>query len=139
MHRRRAFVMLASAAIGGASVLEANPTVDQRQSHRAHMAWVAEVLKRMETIHPGMTRETLLTVFTTEGGLSTGLRRTFVSRDCPYFKVDVEFQAVGRANQDADGRVTLVEGNEDIVLKVSRPYLQFSAVLRTSYLWYGGV
>ena len=126
MHRRRAFVMLASAAIGCASVLEANPTVNQRQSYRAHVAWVAEVLKRMETIHPGMTRETLLTVFTTEGGLSTGLRRTFVSRDCPYFKVDVEFQAVGRANPDADGRVTLVEGDEDIVLKVSRPYLQFS-------------
>jgi hypothetical protein len=47
----------------------------------------------METIKPGMTREELLKVFATEGGLSTGLNRTFVSRDCPYFKVDVEFEA----------------------------------------------
>jgi len=63
MQRRRVFVLLASAAISGASVLKANPTVDERQSYRAHMAWVAEVLKRMETIHPGMTRESLLNGF----------------------------------------------------------------------------
>jgi hypothetical protein len=92
------------------------------------VAWVAEVLKRMQTIKPGMTRQTLLTAFTTEGGLSTGLQRTFVSRDCPYFKVDVEFQAVGRPNRDENGRVTLVEGDEDIILKLSTPYLQFSVM-----------
>jgi hypothetical protein len=56
-----------------------------------HTAWVASVLKRMETIKTGMTRSTLLTVFTTEGGLSTVSHRTYVSRECPYFKVDVEF------------------------------------------------
>jgi hypothetical protein len=67
------------------------------------MAWVAEVLKRMETIHPGMTRDALLTVFTTEGGLSNGLRRTFVSRDCPYFKVDVESKlSAGRTKLRTD-------------------------------------
>ncbi len=80
----------------------------------------------METIKPGMTREALLTVFTTEGGISTGLQRRFVSRDCVYFKVDVEFQAVGRPSRDGDGRVTLVEDNRDVILKISRPYLQFS-------------
>jgi hypothetical protein len=79
----------------------------------------------MQTIKPGMTRQTLLTVFTIEGGLSTGLQRTFISRDCPYFKVDVEFQAVGRPDRNSDGRVTLVEGSQDIILKISRPYLQF--------------
>ena len=67
-----------------------------------------------------------LKVFTTEGGLSTGLQRTFVSRDCPYFKVDVEFKAVGRSNRDDGGRVTLVEGNQDTIVKISRPYLQFN-------------
>ena len=125
MQRRRVFVLLASAAIGGANVLQASPRGDRGQ-FQAHVAWVAEVLKRMETIQPGMTRQTLLTVFTTEGGESTGLQRTFVSRDCPYFKIDVEFQAVGRPNRDENGRVTLVEDNEDIILKVSSPYLQFS-------------
>lgn len=80
----------------------------------------------MQTIQAGSTRKTLLTVFTTEGGLSTGLRRTFVSQDCPYFKVDVEFGAAGRPDRDEDGRVTLVEADEDIILNVSTPYLQFS-------------
>jgi len=82
----------------------------------------------METLLPGMTRKDLFSVFTTEGGISTGLRRTFVSRDCPYFKVDVEFQPVGRAERDADERVTLVESDDDIILKISTPYLQFSVV-----------
>ena len=125
MQRRRVFVLLASAAIGGANLLQASSTADQGQSFRAHVAWVAEVLQRMQMIKPGMTRKTLLTVFTTEGGLSTGLQRTFVSRDCPYFKVDVEFQAFGRSDRDEEGRVTLVERDEDIILKVSTPYLQF--------------
>jgi hypothetical protein len=80
----------------------------------------------MQTIKPSMTRETLLTVFTTEGGVYTGLQRTFVSRDCPYFKVDVEFLAVGRPNRDGNGTVTLIEGSQDIILKISRPYLQFT-------------
>jgi hypothetical protein len=102
-------------------------TALQAQEHD-HVTWVANVLKRMETVKSGMTRETLLTVFTTEGGLSTGLQRTYVSQECPYFKVDVEFDAVGRPNRDGDGRVTLIEGPRDIILKISRPYLQFSVL-----------
>ena len=82
----------------------------------------------MQTIKPGMTRQDLLTVFTHEGGLSTGLQRTFVSRDCPYFKVDVEFQAVGRPDRDESGRVTLVEDDRDIILRISKPYLEFSVL-----------
>jgi hypothetical protein len=81
-------------------------------------------MKRMETVKPSMTRKNLLTVFTTEGGLSTGLQRTFVSGDCQYFKIDVEFQAVNRPNREESGRVTLPENDEDIILKTSTPYLQ---------------
>jgi len=125
MQPRWVLVLLAFLTIGSAGVLHASPTGDQKQSSE-HVAWVAEVLQRLYTIRPGMTRKTLLTVVTTEGGLSTGLRRTFVSRDCPFFKVDVEFQAVGRPDRDVNGRVTLVEGDEDVVLKVSTPYLQLS-------------
>ena len=128
MHRRRMFALLASAAIGGANVLLASASEGEEESSSAHLAWVTEVLKRMQTIKPGMTRKILLRVFTTEGGLSTGLQRTFVSRDCPYFKIDVEFQAVGRPNRDENGRVTLVEGNEDIIHRPSTPYLQFSVM-----------
>lgn len=80
----------------------------------------------MGATKPGMTRQELLKIFTTEGGISTGLHRTFVSRDCSYFKVDVDFKAVGRPHSDKDGRVTLVEDKRDIIAKVSRPYVQFS-------------
>jgi hypothetical protein len=91
---------------------------------QSHVAWVEAVMGRMATIQIGMTRADLLKVFTTEGGLSTGLSRTYVSRDCPYFKVDVEFEAVGRPDRNADGRVTLVEDPADRIVKMSRPYLQ---------------
>ncbi|MGA9565907.1 MAG: hypothetical protein WBS19_10335 [Candidatus Korobacteraceae bacterium] len=123
MQRRRAAVLLASAVIGGARVLQASPAEGQEQCSVSHIDWVTGVLERMGTIKPGMTRSNLLTVFGTEGGLSTGLQRTYVSRDCLYFKVDVQFQAVGRPSKDEDGRVTLVEGNDDIILKISPPYL----------------
>jgi hypothetical protein len=91
-----------------------------------HQVWVGHALEKMEAIKPGMTRNDLLKVFRTEGGLSTGLHRTFVSRDCAFFKVDVEFEAVGRQSRDNDGRVTLEEDAQDVIVKISRPYLQFS-------------
>ena len=46
----------------------------------------------------------------------------------PDFKVDVEFEAVGRPDRDTDGRVTMVEGAQDRIIKISRPYLQFSVI-----------
>jgi hypothetical protein len=116
------FALFSGAVVGGVVRVQA---VRQTPS-REHVEWVAQALKRMQTIKPGMTRRDLLEVFTTEGGLSTGLQRTFVNRDCPYFKVDVEFEAVGRPNRDADGRVTLVEGSQDVIVNISRPYLEFS-------------
>ena len=127
MQRRQVVLLLASAAIGGSSSLQALPLGEQAQSNRDHVAWTAGVLKRMGTIKPGMTRRDLLVVFTTEGGLSTRSRRTFVSRDCPFFKTDIEFQAVNRTNQEGSGGVSL-ESNDDIILKISTPYLQFSVM-----------
>jgi len=125
MQRRRALALLTSAVMG-TEMLSARPTGKEGQCSHGHVAWVGEVLTRMQTIKPGMTPKTLLSVFTTEGGLSTGLRRAYVSRDCPYFKVDVEFHAVGRPDRDESGRVTLVEGDDDIIVSVSKPYLQGS-------------
>jgi hypothetical protein len=82
----------------------------------------------MKAVKPGMTRADLLNVFETEGGLSTGLQRTYVYRECPYFKVDVEFDAVGRPARDDEGRVTLEERSEDTISRISGPYLEFSVV-----------
>jgi len=79
----------------------------------------------MQTVKPGVTRADLLKVFTTEGGIFQRGSRTFVSRDCPYFKVDVEFQPVGPSPY-SDGRIPLFEGDQDIIVRISTPYLQFS-------------
>jgi hypothetical protein len=79
-----------------------------------HITWVAHCPRRMETVKAGMTRGQLLHVFRTEGGLSTRIQQTFVSQDCPYFKVDVDFKPVGR------------EDTSDIIVSMSRPYLQFT-------------
>jgi hypothetical protein len=76
----------------------------------------------METIKPGMTRWDLLQVFRTEGARQTFrmesapsvLQETFVSQDCPYFKIAVEFQT------------RFGGGNRDVIVKVSKPYVQFS-------------
>ena len=100
----------------------------QSFSQAEHTAWVGRVLERMLTIEPGMTRSQLLEVFTTEGGIATGLQRKFVSRECPYMKVDVRFDAVGRPNRNSDGRVTLVEGPDDRIVTISRPYLEFQII-----------
>lgn len=118
--------LLSMLALGGSSSVRLTHPVSQEPCTQDHLAWVTQALERMETIKPGMTREDLLKVFRTEGGLSTGLRRTFVSQDCPYFKVDVEFEPIGRPDRDKDGRVSGVEDSRDIIVKVSRPYLQFS-------------
>jgi transposase InsO family protein len=45
-------------------------------------------------IKPGMTREDVLRVFTTEGGLSFRTQQTYVLKGCPYIHVDVEFSPV---------------------------------------------
>jgi hypothetical protein len=88
MQRRRVFSLIAAATVSGPRSIFAK---SQQKTSDAYVEWVAQVLKRMQSVEPGATRQTLLAVFRTEGGLSTGLQRTFVSRDCPYFKVDVQF------------------------------------------------
>jgi hypothetical protein len=82
----------------------------------------------MQTIEAGATRQTLLTVFTTEGGLSTGLKRTFVSQDCPFLRSTWTLGLLEGQIGDKDGQVTLVEGNEDVIVKISPPYLPYSVM-----------
>jgi len=116
------FLLIAGTTFCGAKLRRAN----QAQSPQDHIAWVTESMKRMETVKPGMTRQMLLTVFTTEGGWCTALHRTFVSRGCPYFRVDVKLKAVGRPQRKIDRRLSSVEGDQDLIVSISRPYPQFS-------------
>ena len=122
------FVLISATSLGASGFGRGVPWTNQQPCSQDNRAWVSHALQKMETIRAGMTREQLLKVFTTEGGLSTGLNRRFVSQDCSYFKVDVEFKAVGRAGRNDDGRVTLLEDPRDIITKISRPYLQFDIV-----------
>ena len=128
MSRLLVLVLFSGAVIGSLTLDGKTRLARQEQCAQEHRVWVTQALQKMQTIQPGMTRKDLLEVFTTEGGLSTGLQRTYVSQECPYFKVDVEFEAVGRPNRDEEGRVTLIEDNRDVIVKVSRPYLQFSTM-----------
>ena len=89
-------------------------------------SWIVSIIKETSAIKPGMTRADLMKVFEGEGGLSTALRRTYASRECPYIKVDVEFEKVGRPERDQDGRVTLIEDDQDLIKKISKPYLDWS-------------
>jgi len=109
--------------IGSASAFASST---EGQDSPDHVAWVAESLKHMLTITPGMSRDQLLRVFSTEGGISTALQRTFVSRDCPFFKVDVTFYRATGSNTNANRDEVLRELDNDTIASVSRPYLQFS-------------
>jgi hypothetical protein len=125
---RRLFVLFALSiiALSSSTSLPLAHSANDEPGTQDHTAWVLHTLERMEAIKPGMTRADLLKVFRTEGGLSTRLLRTFVSRDCPYFKVDVEFRAAAPPDIDNTGFVTSVEDNRDIIVKVSKPYMQLS-------------
>ena len=88
-----------------------------------HSRWVARFLEQMETIKVGSTRRDLLKVFTTEGGLSTRTWRTYVYGECPNIKVDVEFEAVGSPSRDDSGKLDPTESYDDVITKISRPYI----------------
>jgi hypothetical protein len=90
--------------------------------------WVGEALLEIETIKVGMSRGQLLALFDNEGGLFTGLRSTYVYWRCPTIKVDVEFEAVGRPSRDAEGRATMVQSEQDVITKISRPYLAWQVI-----------
>jgi hypothetical protein len=89
---------------------------------RDHTAWVAASLRTMQTIKPSMTRADVLKVFKTERGLSNRLQRTYVFRDCPFMKVDVRFKPVGHEKD------VLREDPSDIIITISRPYLDWSVM-----------
>lgn len=122
-HQAIVLTLCAAGILSGAAGVRDVVAAPQAVSDQAHVAWVGESLEQMRTIKPGMSREQLLAVFTMEGGISTRLHRTYVYRRCPLFKVDVEFEPVGRPTRDTDGRITPNESPADIIKVISKPYL----------------
>ena len=111
-------VILLAAAIGfhgGEQQASAQPSPSA--SDAAHIQWIVDSLKTMQTIKEGMTRGHLAKVFRTEGGISTRRQRRYVFRECPYIKVLVEFEPVDDQDQ--------VEKSEDRIAKISQPFLEW--------------
>jgi hypothetical protein len=110
--------------IGGSAFVRPTQSANPQPCSQEHKAWLKQVMVKMETIKPGMTRWDVLKVFRTEEGVAPifrtggvqppGFRETFISQDCPYFKIDIEF--AGRDNI----------ANRDVIVKVSKPYVQFA-------------
>jgi hypothetical protein len=85
-----------------------------------HTEWIMKILKEIESVKAGMTRADLLRVFKEEGGISTRTRRRYVYHDCPYVKVDVEFEPVGEPENK------LRQSPRDKIIKISKPFLEWS-------------
>jgi len=125
---QRLFVLLLLSVIviGGSASFRPTQSANPEPCAQNHEAWLKQVSEKMEDIKPGMTRWDLLKVLRTEGtprprfriggGPPQVLRESFVSQDCPYLKIDVEFESV--AGLDVP--------NQDVIVKVSKPYLQFA-------------
>lgn len=82
--------------------------------------WISKTLRQIQKVQPGMRRKDLLKIFTTEGGLSNRMQRTYVYFECPYIKVDVRFKLVSDASDP------FKEDPEDVIESISQPYLQWS-------------
>ena len=124
----RRFASIATASFLVLLLTTSTAPAQSPQKSQGPTEWITNSLKEIQKIKVGMTRADLLKVFTTEGGLSTGLTRTYVYRECPYIKVDVEFEPVGRPARNAEGRVTLVESGEDVIRTISKPYLAWMVI-----------
>ncbi len=84
-----------------------------------HAAWVAKVLRDIQTVKPGMLREDLLKICTEEGGLSTCSQRRYVHRACPLIKVDVKFDC-----GDTEAK-SPQEHPKDKITQISTPFLEW--------------
>jgi hypothetical protein len=125
---RRLFVplLVSIIVIGGSASSRPVQSASAEPCAQDHEAWLTQVLGKMETIKPGMTRFDLLKVFRTQGGLPRGLRETFVSQDCPYFKIDVEFEPVAGLDNGGVRFSASPRDNRDVIVKVSKPYVQYA-------------
>lgn len=103
-------------------------SVQNSRKSEENTKWISDSLREMKTIEVGKTRADLLKVFTTEGGISTVFSRTYVYRKCPYIKVDVEFENVGKPTRNAEGRVIIEESDKDTIKTISKPYLEWSVI-----------
>jgi hypothetical protein len=112
-------IMLVIASIFLVAFLSLALQAQRNDDTAAHVQWVENALKDIQTIKVGMTRRDLLQVFTTEGGLSSPRSRQYVYKKCPYFKVHVDFELSGNK---------AVESPDDKIINISKPYIERSII-----------
>ena len=70
-----------------------------------------------------MTRNHLMKIFTTQGGVYSAKERQFVSRDCGYFKVNVKFRRAVMDSHIDEGESK--ELDDDVITSISGPFLGY--------------
>jgi len=110
-----AFAILGLLALCAARSEQTKPV----PSETDHTAWVQKCLNDFQAIKPGMTRSEVEARLHTDGGFQGVQLRRFVHPACHLFKVEVEFEVKGDANDQ-----TWASRGKDKVVKVSKPYLE---------------
>ncbi|MGC4013452.1 MAG: hypothetical protein QM755_02880 [Luteolibacter sp.] len=100
------------------NLLKADAKENQPDQDKILSDKVAEILKETIALKAGSKRIDLDPHFTTEGGISTASQRTYVSKRCPYIKIQVRFQPVNARK----------ESPEDTILEVSKPFLEYAVI-----------
>ncbi len=114
------------------SLLEPQPLVPRSlsvQPDPQQTQWASQALTEMQTVRVGMTRAQMANVFERAGGLyllpiTAPLSGVYSYRKCPYFKVNVDFQPVRKAQKDKFGSVWTPEDPKDVITKISKPFLE---------------
>ena len=101
-------------------VLLARPTTADSDLNRNE--WISRALREMETIQPGMKRQDVDRVFVDSGAASPPAEGHYNYKDCPYFRVDIDFTVAN----GADGKPVADPG--DAIAKVSRPHLEWPVI-----------
>ena len=116
-------IVLAAGALASATLMfhDASAQANAEAGTRAYLEkWVSKSLGEMNKVKVGMTRGDLLKVFRGEGGLSTRTQRTYVYKECLYFKVNVKFEPVGEVYERHG------VSPDDKIVEISKPYIDYS-------------
>jgi len=81
-------------------------------------ALVSGALKAVQELAPGSSRALLEQKFEVDGGMQFPGNSRYLFRQCPYVKIDVEFQGDGIKD-----RAALLP--TDKIVRVSKPYLEY--------------
>jgi hypothetical protein len=95
-----------------------------RQNPNAQVDRCVEIRQALDDylqIKVGMTRREVEKQFKEDGGMQVRGQTRYVYKKCAYVQVEISFKL-------ADSRKTVESSPDDIVTKVSKPYLAYMAV-----------